>query len=110
MSEAAVKNIENMEQTEKFNYNYARVKHTLCWDCANATGGCTWSRLLEPVEGWTAIRIKGKPYKLDPEIDTDTFLVQKCPEFMRDALNYGTQRIAKSETQEDIRKLMKTDY
>lgn len=111
MSEFTLKDIEQVkEQNEKYNYNYVRVKHTLCWDCANATGSCTWSRLLEPVEGWTAIKVKGKPYKLNPEINTDTYIVQACPEFIRDAENFGTQRIAQKEPKEDIKKLMKTEY
>jgi hypothetical protein len=61
----------------------------LCEDCGNAvpntfTGkGCSWSRNLEPVEGWTA-----KPTKLrahnrqDPEIGS--YQVLACPEFVRD--------------------------
>lgn len=54
---------------------------TLCWHCKNAVpdkqgNGCSWSRKLEPVEGWTA---------------TDSLLnmgcgycVHECPEFVKD--------------------------
>ena len=28
---------------------------TLCFDCRNATGGCSWSARLEPVPGWDAV-------------------------------------------------------
>lgn len=32
------------------------VKHpTLCWFCANALCGCSWSKHFEPVDGWTAV-------------------------------------------------------
>lgn len=26
----------------------------ICWRCANATGGCPWSKDLKPVKGWRA--------------------------------------------------------
>ena len=45
-----------------------------CWDCANACGGCSWSRNLTPIEGWTAKEVPfhagGFTYKID-----------KCPQF-----------------------------
>lgn len=34
--------------------DYTDEKFTRCWTCRNATGGCTWSHLGEPVKGWTA--------------------------------------------------------
>ena len=51
----------------KFCSTYCRVKHqsrtkpkkrkgtggTLCWSCQKATGGCSWSRVFTPVEGYT---------------------------------------------------------
>ena len=59
------------------------VRHSLCWDCANAIGTCSWSDRLEPVDGWHAERSeKG-----------DTWNVIDCPEFDRDARNGGTKRL-----------------
>ena len=56
---------------------------TLCWDCQNCTGGCTWSRIFEPVEGWTVEETAeptwvGKVQKMIPCIN-----VVDCPEFIR---------------------------
>ena len=55
---------------------------TLCWQCQNATGGCSWSQDFTPVEGWdakrTRIRLeKGAKY-------TESFIVKKCPKFRPD--------------------------
>lgn len=45
---------------------------SLCWDCQNACGGCSWSRCFEPVAGWEA-----KPSE-------DSFFVINCPQFIPD--------------------------
>lgn len=51
----------------------------LCWKCKNACGGCSWSKQLEPVDGWTA----------EPTIIKDSmgdflsYEIKKCPEFIR---------------------------
>ena len=67
-------------QTNKYNYNN---KHTLCWDCKNATGNCSWSQELIPVKGWTA----------EPsEKEYGSFTVQFCPEFIRDSIGGGIKR------------------
>ena len=29
-------------------------RDTICWECQRATGNCSWSQSLTPVEGWTA--------------------------------------------------------
>ena len=60
---------------------------TLCWDCARACGGCEWSRAVdpEPVPGWTA----------RPTVNgngTESYLVEDCPLFERDAWDGGTRR------------------
>jgi len=60
---------------------------TICWDCAKAIGGCSWSNSLKPVKGWTAVKVK--------KTETESFRVIKCPEFERDALNFGTKRLPK---------------
>lgn len=61
----------------------------LCWDCANATGGCFWSNSLEPVEGWTV-----EESNKDPKTgEYKSILVLECPEFIRDAYGNGMKRI-----------------
>ena len=58
--------------------------YTLCWECKMATGGCRWSNRLKPVVGWNAIRTKGKTGV--------SYIVLDCPDFVRDAICYGTKR------------------
>ena len=64
---------------------------TICWSCANACGGCSWSRYKthEPVPGWTAI-----PTKIGMQINShgrikrgtvDSYIVLECPEYIPDA-------------------------
>lgn len=55
-------------------------KDTLCWDCANCYGGCSWSREFKPVKGWTAIKTK---IPTNGRI-INSFNVRKCPEFVKD--------------------------
>ena len=66
-------------------------QQTLCWDCANATGGCSWSQSPDhvPVEGWTAIRRDLHNKYSDP---VESYIVTACPEFKRDAVRGGAQR------------------
>ena len=56
---------------------------TLCWDCANATGMCDWSKSLTPVDGWTAKYVQ----------DKDSYKVIDCPMFERDAIGCGAKRL-----------------
>ena len=67
-------------------------QQTLCWDCANATGGCSWSMHTEhkPVEGWNAIRRDIHNKYSEP---VESYIVISCPEFVRDARNGGTYRL-----------------
>ena len=60
------------------------AQFALCWNCAKATSGCSWSDSLRPVKGWTAKFIKknsSRPY--------DTWLVENCPQFEQDAIGGG---------------------
>lgn len=59
---------------------------SLCWYCANAYGGCSWSgRSKEPVDGWDAFQIdqtvtdcnRCKPKKRKIE----SYIVVECPQF-----------------------------
>lgn len=48
----------------------------LCWTCAKATGKCRWSKYLEPVPGWTAVKL--------PSIGLQRYKITDCPEYVRD--------------------------
>ena len=58
----------------------------LCWDCANACGGCEWSRSFRPVPGWSAspsrrIQNYGETgFKV-----IDTYRITACPKFIKEA-------------------------
>lgn len=55
---------------------------TLCWECANATGGCSWSQRFRPVPGWdatpTVLHQDGVVRKIT------SYHVKACPEFVED--------------------------
>ena len=57
---------------------------TLCWDCANATGGCSWADRLKPVKGWGAKYVEKKG-------DYNSYFVYDCPQFERDATYGGAE-------------------
>ena len=61
---------------------------SLCWDCAKATGGCSWSNYLKPVEGWNAVPTKRATYYGTYQSN----IVLDCPEFERDAYGHGMKR------------------
>lgn len=60
-------------------------KPTLCWDCANCTGGCSWSTEFIPVKGWVATPTHSQYF--------DSFIVESCPLFDRDAYRGGELRL-----------------
>lgn len=62
--------------------NYVDMSKSKCWECRNATGGCSWSESLTPVNGWFAVW----------DAKHDTWDVRGCPEFERDALRGGLVR------------------
>lgn len=53
-------------------------KETLCWDCKNSGGGCSWSKSFEPVEGWDAEKsiIHSRSYR-----PYESYYVKSCPKF-----------------------------
>lgn len=65
---------------------------TLCWDCANACGDCSWSRYTErkAVEGWKALE---RLVTVDGDLIDASYCVMECPEFIRDAEKGGTIRV-----------------
>lgn len=65
---------------------------TLCWDCAKALGGCSWSDFFIPVDGWEARKFH-KDEASRP--DHESYFVYQCPEFQRDSLDGGRVRYTK---------------
>lgn len=61
------------------------TRKTLCWDCKNACGRCSWSREFKPVDGWEAV--PSKVYQHE-NCYADSYIVQKCPMFEKDAGDY----------------------
>lgn len=51
---------------------------SLCWDCANAFGKCSWSEgaKFTPIDGWDAVSIVAGT--------VDSYHVRSCPEFQKD--------------------------
>jgi len=62
-------------------YVFPDHKGTLCWICKNATGGCSWSHDLVPVEGWTVEETGAPTYLATKKRLIPTVCVVKCPEF-----------------------------
>lgn len=68
-----------------------RKRQTLCWQCAKACGGCSWSSLAhKPVDGWAAERrdiyIRNKP---DP---LESYIVESCPEYVPDGREHDAPK------------------
>jgi hypothetical protein len=59
---------------------------SICWDCERACTGCSWSQEFIPVKGWKAIPTKMK--QRDNQY-VGTYIVCECPQFKRDAYDYG---------------------
>ena len=67
-------------------------KTNICFDCKNALGGCSWSRInpetkrvaFEPVPGWTAVKVPflSKSERLNRGHDF-TYHITACPQFER---------------------------
>ena len=56
----------------------------LCWRCAKACGGCSWSHDYVPVEGWEATRRDLTVQDGNGPRMVESYLVRKCPEFTPD--------------------------
>ena len=63
----------------KSTYN-RKPKNQPCWTCANACGGCVWSKYGIPVPGWTASKNR------IPENGAfaDTYRIYDCPLYKKD--------------------------
>lgn len=68
-------------------------RNTLCWSCANACGGCSWSDgSFTPVEGWTADEthlLCDRGQWRDKIVSS--YLVKKCPKYINDKDKYKYQ-------------------
>lgn len=61
-------------------------KATLCWSCAKACGGCSWSDgSFTPVDGWkakpTIVQVMNGVYGIRR---VDSYIVEECPEYEED--------------------------
>lgn len=54
---------------------------TLCWECARAYGGCSWSAKFEPVRGWRAEKMSRVRRRCGAEEEWESYDVLECPEF-----------------------------
>lgn len=54
---------------------------TICWDCAKAYGGCSWSAKFEPVAGWTAEKMIRQRWRRGMDEEWESYDVRECPEF-----------------------------
>lgn len=66
---------------------------TLCWDCARACGGCSWSKKLIPMEGWEVAETEIRAQRGDRIVIQQTYRVIACPGFLRDAIGGGRTRV-----------------
>ena len=55
----------------------------ICFDCANACGGCEWSRSFLPVPGWTAYPVTRPVHQVKKVQEIHTYKVVACPQFVR---------------------------
>lgn len=58
-----------------------KYREQLCWRCVKATGGCSWSARLEPVEGWKAKKVKRMGYYCEAN---EGWEITACPQFEED--------------------------
>ena len=75
-----------MNSTIKQRLLEQKNKQSICWDCANCYGGCSWSERFIPVAGWEAEQrnISGHnkgEYEKEAII---SYRVDKCPMFVQD--------------------------
>ena len=54
-----------------------KASDTICWECAKACGGCSWSVNFTPVEGWTAENTVNAA-------GVKSYIVQECPEYVKE--------------------------
>lgn len=68
-------------------------KTQLCWTCARACGGCSWSRSFTPVNGWTAEQTELYVDRGEYETHrTTSYKITACPLYKNDAPQERKQR------------------
>ncbi len=56
---------------------------TLCWGCAKALGGCSWSSgEFRPVEGWMALPTCQLDITPQGLVMTESYFIYGCPEYI----------------------------
>ena len=68
------------------------MQSTKCWECAKATGFCSWSQEFKPIKNWNAVKTK---HVNNNGVPLETYLIIDCPEFVRDSTNIGLERLEK---------------
>ncbi|MBR5874830.1 MAG: hypothetical protein IKY90_08890 [Oscillospiraceae bacterium] len=53
---------------------------TICWNCKNALGKCSWSKSFTPVKGWNAVRTEINQNGVG-SVGVESYLVKDCPLF-----------------------------
>jgi hypothetical protein len=53
-------------------------KMSICNNCKNSVGLCSWSGRLVPVDGWDAVFVEGKGDRLP------SWCVRECPQFEKE--------------------------
>jgi hypothetical protein len=71
------------EENQKRGYDVRGHKKgrpgSICWGCAKACAGCSWSKNLTPVPGWEAVESDAKYKSFDK-----SYIVLSCPEYEPD--------------------------
>ena len=64
---------------------YVETRKQPCWDCANACGGCEWSKSFQPVPGWDAepVIIRNHLGRGPENSSAKSYKIYSCPKFRR---------------------------
>lgn len=62
-------------------YTEPQKTANICIDCANACGGCSWSRDFTPVPGWTAEKVTRRVKNGKYWYWGETYKITACPQF-----------------------------
>lgn len=62
-------------------YDREERRFQLCCYCKKFSGGCSWSRRFEPVEGWTAEPTIIRQRNRHGKYDIQSYRITKCPQY-----------------------------
>ena len=68
-------------KTSKVKISVERRGVQPCWTCQKASGFCSWSKNLTPINGWVAEKTNIYYSKWDPR---PGYAITECPEFIHD--------------------------